>query len=516
MNNFPLVSIAAINYNNPEYLIETLESIKAQTYPNIELVIVDDYSTTDDVSLISEWLKSYTGKHKFIRHSENKGVCAAYNSGLFNATGKYFTVIDTDDIMLPEKTVKQLAFLEGTDDTVAAVYSDAYVIDASGNPLDGLFIQRHRQFKEIPSGNIYESLLGGNYIPCMTFFGKTAVFQDIGGYDETLSYEDYDMWLRVAKKYRILFSDFVACKYRIRQGSLSSTNKKWNLSDTKIFLKHVGAALPMERIRKIMWDVYIGGDTETMPFITELGIKTRDRYMIAVPLLWQYGFAPGMREKILNRIKDSIADGVPELVAGTGEQELLEFNRVVVPALGDNMLYGLVKEIYHGGEGKLLDLIKELANDRNDKWLLAAYLLGRYHIPDDLSNTILDIISRQAQSNNNITRSSGSTDAALFMHNIYPFVPAELLKRIAYSAYITQDAGQLSLVGQFAKKAGDRYIKTIWLLWKYNIRVVVGTIIAARIEGYCRAGKSNFYIDVRIYKDIFEALLRYNKPLEGN
>ncbi len=79
MQPLPLVTIGAVNYNNAKFLIETLESIKAQTYANIELIVVDDCSNDNSVELIEEWLKSYDRPVKFIKHDRNMGAIAGVN-----------------------------------------------------------------------------------------------------------------------------------------------------------------------------------------------------------------------------------------------------------------------------------------------------------------------------------------------------------------------------------------------------------------------------------------------------
>ena len=95
MPQLPLVSVVTCSYNNADYIIETLDSIKNQTYKNIELVIVDDCSTDNSVSIIEDWLTRYTSKYKFIKHPENKGGSIPYNVGLRNATGKYYNTVDS-------------------------------------------------------------------------------------------------------------------------------------------------------------------------------------------------------------------------------------------------------------------------------------------------------------------------------------------------------------------------------------------------------------------------------------
>ena len=307
MSHLPLVSIAAINYNNSKTVIETLESIRNQTYPNIELIVVDDCSTDNDVELINDWLKSYTGNYKFIQHEKNLGISATYNSGLKNATGKYFSTVDTDDAILPEKIEIQVKILEASDEKTAAVYSNAYLMDVNSALIEGLFIQCHRKFSEIPSGNIYKTLLQGNYIPVMSVLIKKAIFNDIGLYDEDLYDNDFDMWLRIAKKYDIVFSDYISSKYRIRPGSLSFviTQNEWMYTDAKIFLKHIGAPLPVQRLKNLALEAYCTNDMDTMPLVNELADKENNNYFKTAYLLWKYRVPVAHGEKVLAKLDNN-------------------------------------------------------------------------------------------------------------------------------------------------------------------------------------------------------------------
>lgn len=257
MSNLPLVTVGAANYNNAKYVLKTLESIKYQSYPNIELIIVDDCSTDNSVELIENWLTSYDKPFKFIKHDINLGVCAACNGLLKNASGKYISTIATDDILMEEKIMNQVKILENSDNDVCAVYSDAYLIKEDGSPRYGWFIQNHGHFVDLPSGNIFNRLLEGNYLPAMSLLVKKSSYDEIGMFDENLVYEDYDMWLRLSKKYKFILSDYVSVKYRIRDSSASFTIKNWNNSYIQIFLKHLDNPVALKQLEKIVIDMYL-------------------------------------------------------------------------------------------------------------------------------------------------------------------------------------------------------------------------------------------------------------------
>lgn len=257
-NSFPLVSIVALNYNNSRYVLDTLHSIAGQTYNNIELIIVDDCSTDDSLAKIENWLMQYDGNVRLIKHEKNKGINVTCNTGFKAATGKYISYIATDDIMLPEKIASQVGILEETSDEVGVVFSDAYMINEEGELIYGRAIQRSVPFmSKIPSGNIYNELIRDNFIPPMTALFKARIFHDIGYFDETLLFEDRDIFLRIARKYQLIFSEEVFIHYRVQQKSLSHTIRNWDAEYIKIFLKHLDhpAVIPkMEMLGKNLYN----------------------------------------------------------------------------------------------------------------------------------------------------------------------------------------------------------------------------------------------------------------------
>jgi glycosyltransferase involved in cell wall biosynthesis len=511
MNNLPLVSIAAINFNCAGFVLETLESIRSQTYPNIELVVVDDCSTDDSVAVIDSWLKTYKGQYNFIKHEKNKGVCAACNSGLNNATGKYFSIIATDDLIVTDKIATQVTLLENSDDRIACVYTDAYLINERGQPLPELFIDSHKSFAERPSGNIYDILLQGNFIPGMTFLFKKQVFADLGGYDEELEYEDFDMWLRVARKYQIIFSDFVSCKYRIRQSSLSLTIKNWDYSDIKIFLKHTDAKLPINRLRKLATQAYVTKAKEMMPLIKELAEKILDRYILAVWLVYYFSLPADIGIMILDRVTEwegaTAALPLPEIKS----HPIDTFVATILPGVGIKMMNKVVRYLYLNGDKFFLNFMRELALSCNNSQMLCAYIVGKYNIQNDIGDTILQTITDKNGLAFNVKNGSinSEADASFFINDVAPVIPVELLKRIVFDAYCNRNKIEINIVKQLAHNTKDKYIKTVWLLWRYKVNLQAGEIIASRVQTHIQSEASSLFITLGMYKDILEARYKY-------
>jgi glycosyltransferase involved in cell wall biosynthesis len=218
----PMVSVIALCFNHARFLIECLESIQAQTYKNIQLLIMDDCSTDGSVAIIKDWIARTNTNCTFICHTINQGICATLNQALLTAKGKYVSMVSTDDVWMPDKLTCQVAEMESLSDRVAVIYSDAYQIDESGQLLPKLFMEWHN--KKAPSETrIFPLLLQGNFIPAMTTLIRRSALAEAGPYDERLCYEDFDMWLRLSQRNDFVFSNYVSAKYRIVNSSVTRT-----------------------------------------------------------------------------------------------------------------------------------------------------------------------------------------------------------------------------------------------------------------------------------------------------
>lgn len=219
----PLASFIVVCYNHARFVIECLESIRAQTYKNTELIVMDDCSKDNSVQLIRAWIVETGTNCTFIAHKENKGLCRTLNEALGHAHGKYVGLIATDDAWLPDKTEQQVAILETAPADIGVVYSDAWQMDEEGKRLPEKFIEAHCKLPEMPEGDILPYLVQRNFIPAMTTLVRRSCYAVVGEFDERLSYEDWDMWLRIAHKFKFAYSPVLSAKYRIVSTSLSRT-----------------------------------------------------------------------------------------------------------------------------------------------------------------------------------------------------------------------------------------------------------------------------------------------------
>jgi glycosyltransferase involved in cell wall biosynthesis len=232
MQNNSLVTVICLCYNHAEFVEETLNSVINQSYKNIELIIADDYSTDNSVQVIESWLKQHP-EIPFITNTENLGNTTTFNQCLKLAKGNYIIDLAADDILLSETVEKQLkGFANSTYNNLGVVYGNMELVTNDKKhlyfflPVDS----NHKRINSQPTGDIYIGLLNGtNDMGAVASLVKREVFDTLNGYDENLSYEDYDFWIRASRIYNFDYIDEILVQKRVLEDSLGTQPfKKWN------------------------------------------------------------------------------------------------------------------------------------------------------------------------------------------------------------------------------------------------------------------------------------------------
>lgn len=211
------VSIICLCHNQEAFLAEALHSVWAQTYPHIEMIVVDDASTDSSVEVIKSLLKDKPDI-PFIANQANLGNCASFNKALRQSTGDYIIDFSLDDVMHPERVASQVAFFESLTSDYGVIYSNARYVDR-----DGRFLRDHfSSFFAAPQGDIYARLISTWFIPPPTMMFRRQVITELGGYDEALAYEDFDFWVRSARNYQYAYQPLVLTSIRKHSNSFST------------------------------------------------------------------------------------------------------------------------------------------------------------------------------------------------------------------------------------------------------------------------------------------------------
>jgi len=203
----PLVSIITPAYNQADYLAETLDSMLAQDYPNIEYIVLDDGSTdrTPDV------LRGYTGRVHWERQA-NMGQSRTLNRGWGLSRGEYIGYLSSDDLLVPNAIATLVKALQANPDAVVA-YCDFDLIDSKGRQVGVVHapdFDHHRMVEQLicPPG------------PGALF--RRSVFEHTGGWNERLrKIPDFEFWLRAARLGRFVRVPQVLAQYRVHEESAS-------------------------------------------------------------------------------------------------------------------------------------------------------------------------------------------------------------------------------------------------------------------------------------------------------
>lgn len=218
MNGNPRVSVILTYFNYKDYLPAAIASVMAQTYANLELVVVDDCDP-DAPSLDIKSLIGGDAHGKVVQHDQNQGLPAARNTGVANSTGELLVVMDSDDLLAPtfvEETVQELL----------------------DQQLDGVYTQVQtfgdRDYLWSPDCSLL-NLLVGNPGPA-TFLMRRAVFDSVGGYKSHLPLNsDHDFWIEaIARGFRFSRLQKPLYLYRKHSQSLSAIHRdtRWSAVPT--------------------------------------------------------------------------------------------------------------------------------------------------------------------------------------------------------------------------------------------------------------------------------------------
>jgi glycosyltransferase involved in cell wall biosynthesis len=212
----PLVSVIAICFNHEKFLVECLQSVVNQTYSNVELIIVDDFSVDKSREKILEFIENNPTSH-YIFNEKNIGNCRSFNQAFKISKGKYIIDLSTDDVLLPNRIEEQVKKIEESE-KIGVVCSDANYIDENSKYLGNI-----KNKLKLPIGKVYEGILAGkSYIMPVTMMMRRSILEILGGYDETLSYEDFDFWVRSSKICEYDYVPKILSYQRVVAGSYST------------------------------------------------------------------------------------------------------------------------------------------------------------------------------------------------------------------------------------------------------------------------------------------------------
>ncbi len=212
-----LVSVIIPVYNAEEYVRDAVESICRQTYPNLEIIIIDDGST--DKSL--EILRSIQDPRIKLVSRENKGLIATLNEGVTLSSGQYIARMDADDICYPERIFEQIEFYN-KNPSIGVLFTGIECIDSKGNVFKKNFKSRYH--KVDPT----ELLFGCPVCHPTAIFNMKALAKEDIVYDSNFkNTEDYELWTRLISRFEVGVLGKVLFKYRVHEKSITSSSNSF-------------------------------------------------------------------------------------------------------------------------------------------------------------------------------------------------------------------------------------------------------------------------------------------------
>jgi glycosyltransferase involved in cell wall biosynthesis len=217
-NEEPLVSICIGVYNQEHYIRECLDSVFAQTYRHLEVIVADNASTDGTLAAVASYPVV-----RLLRRDVNSNMCSTTrNMACREATGEYIAFLDSDDVWHPDKIARQVDFLQRHPE-MPLCHTYCYLIDENSATY-GL---RH-EGKLASSGDYFDALLEHCWVTISSVMIRRSLYVELGPFLETMPYgrsgEDWEFFLRVARKYPFGFIDEPLTKYRKSQHGMTASD----------------------------------------------------------------------------------------------------------------------------------------------------------------------------------------------------------------------------------------------------------------------------------------------------
>ncbi|MHB1653826.1 MAG: glycosyltransferase family 2 protein [Desulfitobacteriaceae bacterium] len=210
----PSVSVVIPTFNHELYVNQAVESVLAQGYPNVQVLVVDDGSRDNTAAI----LKPYLSRIQYV-YKENGGTSSALNRGLSLANGQYICWLSADDAFLPGKIARQVALME-SDPKLGFSYTSFSVIDGYGRKQHDV----HSAYFQ-DKWDMIKHLMEGCFINGSSVMMRRSALERVGGFDEGLPQaHDYDLWFRFLRYYSCGFLDELLLAYRWHGENMSKVS----------------------------------------------------------------------------------------------------------------------------------------------------------------------------------------------------------------------------------------------------------------------------------------------------
>ena len=213
-----------------------LESLAPVGRAGGEIIVVDDRSSDGSLEAIEGWMAGYDGRARTISHPDNRGAPATFNTGLEAATAPLICYVDADDLVDSGALIRQAELMAESPSDVVVVFGDAEQIDEHGEQLPGKALDWMRSLGGPFTDDVRAELaIHGSVCPLLGTVVRTSDVRAVGGFDETLHFCDWPLWLKLAPRGRFVFSGEIVGQYR-RHGRSMSRDRRDQLDHDRLLL----------------------------------------------------------------------------------------------------------------------------------------------------------------------------------------------------------------------------------------------------------------------------------------
>jgi glycosyltransferase involved in cell wall biosynthesis len=232
------VSVIIPTYNRAQFLAGAVQSVLAQSFKNLEIIVVDDGGSDAAEAVVNGFQDAHI---RYVRHARRQGGAAARNTGIQESSGEHVAFLDDDDEWYPEKLARQMQTMLASPAEVGGVYTGYFIVDRADGKVRNQMVPTQR-------GDVHSALLAGNCIgSTSSMLLRRSCFDQVGMFDERLqSFQDYDLWIRLSRRYQFEFVREPLLKYFVH-GEKIWTNAEALTAGLDLMLKKYGYAPAFRR-----------------------------------------------------------------------------------------------------------------------------------------------------------------------------------------------------------------------------------------------------------------------------
>lgn len=270
------VSVLLPSYNHEKYIGETIESVLNQTFSDFEFIIIDDCSSDNSIEIVKRYVEK-DDRIKFYIHDKNMGIAKTENELIDLAKGKFIAFLNSDDFWDKTKLEKQMNILKNDENLI--VWTEGKIVDENSIAIGKNFTQSIGSKTRTKSGNIFKSLLKGNFILFASLMFKKENLKDLRFIEDLKIINDYPFEIALAKKYKYYFISEPLTKYRLHGQNTIIPNEENKLNHSRdiiISKRYLLETYKNEIPKLLKWKFY----SDIINIYFDYGLKSKTRTFI--------------------------------------------------------------------------------------------------------------------------------------------------------------------------------------------------------------------------------------------